>query len=69
VTHLYVPDNPGFPVCREQGVCRICQEPYTKATPRQKVCPKPECRKEAKRRIDSRAAGKKRARRAAAHAR
>ena len=56
---------PTFPAYSKPGVCRICGEPYTKTSPGQKVCPKLECRKEAKRRIDSRSAGKKRDGRAA----
>ena len=34
-----------------QGICKICKEPYQKTSRIQKVCPKPECRKEAKRQV------------------
>jgi hypothetical protein len=48
------------PPYRKPGVCRICKEPYTKTSPRQKTCSNPACRKEAKAQVHRRCVARKR---------
>jgi hypothetical protein len=43
-----------------EGFCKICKQPYQKSSRIQKVCPKPACRKEAKRQIQLKCDARKR---------